>query len=609
MAHPFLDRLARGPILADGAMGTLLHARGVSFEHGFDELNSSHREMVQKVHQDYIQAGAEIIETNTFAANRFKLAHHGLEEKVRDLNRAGAKVAREAREVSGRSIFIAGSLGPTGKHLEPWGKMKAGEARDAFREQIEALLEGGVDLFIFETFSDLREMLLVVEACRQVTDLPIIAEMTFNEEGMTLGGNPPEEVVKELSTRSVEVIGANCSVGPQRLIEVLERMEVLGERKLAAMPNAGFPRMIDGRYIYFSSPEYFAECTEKFLRAGAWVLGGCCGTTPAHIQAMAEVLRRVNGMTRVAVSVESAPTERIEITSTPRELSLFARKAGREFTVSVELDPPKGVSTQKILEGARLLKENGIQVVNIADSPMAQVRMSCIALAILALRIGLDVVLHFTCRDRNLMGLQSDLLGAHALGIRNILALTGDPPSVGDYPGVTAVYDADSVGLVGILSSLNQGKDIVGNSIGQPTSFFVGAALNGNAPDLGAEADKVKRKRDNGASFLFTQPVYQTRDLERLLDLIREVNLPVFMGILPLMSSKQAEFLHNEVPGMAIPQAVRDRLRRAGDGTAKEGVALAQEMLLSAKELVAGAYLLPSFGRYETIVEVVKVLK
>jgi homocysteine S-methyltransferase len=386
-------------------------------------------------------------------------------------------------------------------------------------------------------------------------------------------------------------------------------MEVLGERKLAAMPNAGFPRMIDGRYIYFSSPEYFAECTEKFLRAGAWVLGGCCGTTPAHIQAMAEVLRRVNGMTRVAVSVESAPTEIIEITAPPRELSLFARKAGMEFTVSVELDPPKGVSTQKIMEGARLLKENGIQVVNIADSPMARVRMSCIALAILALRIGLDVVLHFTCRDRNLMGLQSDLLGAHALGIRNILALTGDPPSVGDYPGVTAVYDADSVGLVGILSSLNEGKDIVGNSIGQPTSFFVGAALNGNAPDLGAETDKAKRKRDNGASFLFTQPVYQARDLERLLDLVREVNLPVFTGILPLMSSKQAEFLHNEVPGMAIPQAVRDRLRRAGNGTAKEGVALAQEMLLSAKKLVAGAYLLPSFGRYETIVEVVKVLK
>jgi homocysteine S-methyltransferase len=407
----------------------------------------------------------------------------------------------------------------------------------------------------------------------------------------------------------VEVIGANCSVGPQRLIEVLERMEAQGERKLSAMPNAGFPRMIDGRYLYFSSPEYFAECTEKFLRAGAWVLGGCCGTTPAHIAAMAEVLRRVNGMTPVAVRVEPAPAEKIEIPSPPRVPSLFAQKAGREFTVSVELDPPKGVSTQKILEGARLLKENGIQVVNIADSPMARVRMSCIALAILALRIGLDVVLHFTCRDRNLMGLQSDLLGAHALGIRNVLALTGDPPSVGDYPGVTAVYDADSVGLVGILSSLNQGKDIAGNSIGQPTSFFIGAALNGNAPDLQAETDKVKRKRDNGANFLFTQPVYQAEGLERLLDLIQAVRLPVFVGILPLMSSKQAEYLHNEVPGMAIPQAVRDRLRAAGDGAAKEGIALAQEMLLAARKLASGAYLLPSFGRYETIVEVVKVLK
>lgn len=606
MPHPFLDRLARGPLLADGAMGTLLHARGVSFEHGFDELNTSHREMVVKVHQDYIASGAELIETNTFGANRIKLSHHGLEEKVRDLNRSGAGAAREAREVSGMNIFIGGSLGPTGKHLEPWGKLKAQEALGAFREQIEALLEGGVDLFIFETFSDLKEILLAVEACRQVTDLPIIAEMTFTEEGMTLGGNSPEEVVRELSARPVEIIGANCSVGPQRLIEVLERMETLGERRLSAMPNAGFPRLVDGRYIYFSSPEYFAECTERFLRAGAWILGGCCGTTPAHIKAMQEVLNRVDGMTKVELQAAPSKVERIEIVPAPRELSHFARKAGREFTVSVELDPPKGVSTQKIMEGARLLKENGIHVVNIADSPMARVRMSCIAMATLAQQIGLDVVMHFTCRDRNLMGLQSDLLGAHALGIRNILALTGDPPSVGDYPGVTAVYDVDSVGLVGILQSLNAGKDIAGNSIGAPTSFFIGAALNGNAPDLKVEVEKLRHKKDHGANFLFTQPVYQAQDLERLLDLIQGVNLPLFVGILPLMSAKQAEFLHNEVPGMAIPKEVRDRIRRSGDGAAKEGITMAQEMLLAARRLVAGAYLLPSFGRYETIVEVIK---
>jgi len=609
MADPFLERLKKGAILCDGAMGTLLYSRGTGFEHPFDELNLSKPDMVQKVHQDYIRAGAEIIETNTFGGNRFRLGAHGLPGKVREINLKGARIAREAREIEGEPVFVAGSIGPLGRPLAPIGKITLKQAFEAFQEQAEALLEGGVDLFIIETFSDLIEIKEAIKGVRKVSKLPIIAQMTFSEEGLTLMGHTPFEIAKELEKMEVEVIGVNCSVGPQKVLDAIHQMRKGTSFKLSAQPNAGFPRFVDGRFIYLSSPEYFAEYTRRFLSAGVAVLGGCCGTTPQHIQAMCEVLQEEKPGSNENVGVIEAE-KKVEEKVTVEELlepSIFVSKLKEKFVISMELDPPRGVNPKKVLRQAQLIKDRGVDAVNIADSPMARVRMSCLSLAALVKeKVGLEVILHLTCRDRNLMGLQSDLLGAHALGIRSILAITGDPPRLGDYPHATAVYDVDSIGLLKIIKKLNQGTDWAGNSIGSPTSFCIGVGVNPTAVDFEKEIQRLKQKVEAGADFIFTQPLYDKETLEGLLRRTEGLNIPILVGVLPLHSFRQAEFLHHEVPGITIPQKIRDRMKGAGEKGIEEGVSIAKEFLEEIRERISGIYLVPSFGKVEQALEVVE---
>jgi methionine synthase I (cobalamin-dependent)/5,10-methylenetetrahydrofolate reductase len=609
MLDPFLERLKKGVVLCDGAMGTLLYSRGIGFEQPFDELNLSKPEMVQKAHQDYIKAGAEIIETNTFGANRFRLGAHGLQGKVKEINSKGAKLAREAREIEGEPVFVAGSIGPLGRPLAPIGKITLSQACEAFQEQAEGLLEGGVDLFIIETFSDLIEIKEAIKGVRKVSQLPIIAQMTFSEEGLTLMGYTPFEIAKELEKMKVQVIGVNCSVGPQRVLDVIYQMKKVTSLKLSAQPNAGFPRFVDGRFIYLSSPEYFAEYTTKFLNAGVAIVGGCCGTTPQHIAAMAKVLKEKKSSLIEDVGITEVEKE-LEEKVTVEELiepSTFASKIKEKFVISVELDPPRGVNPKKILRHAQMIKDKGIDAVNIADSPMARIRMSCLTLAALVKeKVGLEVILHLTCRDRNLMGLQSDLMGAHALGIRNILAVTGDPPRLGDYPHATAVYDVDSIGLVKIIKRLNQGTDWTGNSIGSPTSFSIGVGVNPTALDFEKEMERLKQKVEAGADFIFTQPLYDGEILKGFLKRIEGLNIPIVVGLLPLHSFRHAEFLHNEVPGITIPQKIRDRMKQAGEKGIEEGIFIAKEFLEEIKEIISGVYLVPSFGKVELALEVVE---
>jgi homocysteine S-methyltransferase len=610
MEKTFLERIKKGVILCDGAMGTLLYARGVPYERCFDEQNLSNPQLVQQIHLDYIKAGAEIIETNTFGANRIRLKAHGLDVKVKEINFRGAKLARETRDISGEEVLVAGSVGPLGNPLATFGRIPPQETETLFEEQASALLEGGVDLFIIETFFDLEEAILAVSAIKKICQLPIVAQMSFGEDGKTFMGNSPQKVALELEKLGVDVIGANCSVGPQKMLEVIYGFKEVTQAFLSAQPNAGMPRFVDGKYIYFTSKEYFAEYAKKFVEAGVKIIGGCCGTTPDHIQAMAQAIEEMKSQevkeTKIFFPVKEKIEEKEKLEK-PKAVSPFASKLGKKFMVSVELDPPRGINANKILKSAQKLFESGVDGVNIADSPMARVRMSCLSVAyLIKTQIGMETVLHFTCRDRNLMGLQADLLGAHALGIQNILAVTGDPPSLGDYPQATAVYDVDSIGLVKIIQRLNQGMDWAGNSIGGPTSFCVGVAVNPAAYDLDKEFDRFERKVESGAKFAFTQPQYELKTLEKFLNKTRHLKIPIFLGILPLHSFRHAEFLHNEVPGIQIPLEQRERMRKAQDNGQEEGTQMAKELLLQAKDMVAGVYLMPSFGKYDLVLDVLE---
>jgi len=629
--HPFLARLDQGVLLADGAMGTLLYDKGIPFDRSFDALNLTDPALIQSVHREYIRAGAEVIETNTFGANRFRLAAHGVTDSARQVNRAGAQVARNAREEVGESVFVAGAIGPLGKPVAPLGTIPGDEALAAYREQAEGLVEGGVDLILVETQTDLVEALLAVDAVRSVTaDLPLVVEMTYTEDGRTLHGTYPEDVVRALAGKSVDVIGANCSVGPAELLEIVGRYRRKTERPIAVMPNAGMPRLVNGRFIYLSSPEYFADYATRFADAGARLIGGCCGTTPAHIRRMREALARRPAGVKARGAAEGAPAagsgsappapprhaptiSTIEEAPAPTDLAqrsgLAAKLARREFVVSVEVDPPRGVRPRKMIEGATLLKTAGVDTINVADSPMARVRMSSIALAtMIESRVGIETILHFTCRDRNLMGIQSDLMGAHALGIRNILALTGDPPRSGDYPGTTAVFDVDSVGLIRVLGKLNAGMDLGGNSIGEPTRFVIGCAVNPAAPELDAEIERFRAKVEAGAEFAMTQPLYEMATLTRFLKALGTPRIPILLGLLPLQSHRHAEFLHNEVPGIVIPEPARKAMREAGDRGIDVGIEMCLDLLVEARALVEGAYLMPSFGRYEVVARVVEAV-
>ena len=623
MSHPFLKRLEQGVVLADGAMGTVLYDRGITFDRSFDLLNIQEPALVQSIHRDYIRAGAELIETNTFGASRIRLAAHGESQDARRVNRAGAQLARNAREEVGEAVFVAGAIGPLGKPVAPLGTITKEEALEAYVEQVEGLVEGGVDLLIIETQTDLEEMKLAIQAVRQVTDLPLVAQMTFTEDERTLYGAYPEDVVRATQSLGVNVLGANCSVGPQKLLEIVQRLRRRTQLPISVMPNAGLPRFVSGRFLYLASPDYFADYAVRFKAAGANLIGGCCGTTPAHIRRMREALTRPSAGAAEAVAADRAsaaaapapPTPQIAheepVSDDPASRSLLARKlANKEFVVSVEVDPPRGARPKKMIEGAQFLKASGVDVINVADSPMARVRMSSLALAsMISQQVGVETILHFTCRDRNLMGIQSDLMGAHALGIRNILALTGDPPRAGDYPNATAVFDVDSVGLIRILGQLNAGTDLAGNSIGEPTRFVIGCAVNPASEDIDAELVRFQKKIEAGAEFTMTQPLYEMEPLTRFLKAVGKKRVPVLLGLLPLQSHRHAEFLHNEVPGINIPDHAREAMRVAGDKGIEVGIEMCRALLLKAKDMVEGAYLMPSFGRYEVVARVAEVVR
>jgi homocysteine S-methyltransferase len=613
-ASPFLDRLAEGPLLCDGAMGTMLYARGVPLDACFDVLNESNGSLVQSIHTEYLSAGADLIETNTFGANRFKLAVHGLDARVREINRTGAKVARDVRESMGRDAFVLGSIGPLGKYLAPLGTISAAEGRAAFREQAEGLLEGGADAFIFETFSDLEEIRLAVEAVRSITDLPIIAQVAFTEEEVTFTGRSAVEVAQALRELPVQVIGANCSVGSSVLYDILEQMlPEAGALPISIQPNAGLPSRLGERLIYLSSPAYMAEYAGKMLEAGARIVGGCCGTTPDHIRAMrAAVDRHVpTGARARRISVSSPVREEAPALRTTVAPTLLARRLeGGEFVVTVELDPPRGHNIEKLVQGAKLLKERGVEIVDINDGSLGRVRMSVLPTAILVREAtGLDINMHFTCRDRNLMGIQADLLGAHAVGIRNILAIKGDPPRAGDYVNTTAIFDVNAIGLVRIIRGMNEGRDATGNSIGEPTSFSVGVGLNPAAEDPDREIQRLLRKVEAGARWAQTQPVYDFEAFDRFLARAGKLPVPVIVGILPLHSYRHAEFLHNEVPGIRIPEHARARMREAGERALPVGIEMAQGLLREVRRRYGGAYLMPSFGRFEVVAEVLDALR
>ena len=640
MEHLLLEQLQQRPLLCDGAMGTLLYARGVTYEQCFDELNITQPELIQSIHREYISAGAQIIETNTFGANRVKLDGYQLGDRVREINSRAVRLAREAREISGQPVFVAGAVGPSGQPLQAPNEQRLSELRGIFREQIEALLEGGADMLILETFSSLAELRQAVLAAQEAGGVPIVAQMSFYEDGHTLSGQSAARVAAVLNDLGVNVMGTNCSVGPAATLDVMQEMisaaKQLGDDLQAtpalfsAQPNAGLPTRIGNRFFYMATPDYFADYALRFAQAGVHLIGGCCGTTPRHIAAMRKALDEHFGIsTQFSTAMVKETEEKVTETSNgpttiaglieeevilPRQgtpTRLQEKLASGEFVVSVELDPPKGLNPTKILEGAALLQQAGVNCINIADSPMARVRMGCIAMArLIQDHLGLETIIHFTTRDRNLMALQSELLGAHALGIRNILALTGDPLRLGDYPNTTGVWDVDSIGLIQVLRGMNEGHDAAGSSIGAQSCFHIGAALNLNMTEeeTTQEIEKYRRKLEAGAHFIMTQPIYELAPLLRFLERVGKPSIPVILGCIPLHSSRHAEFLHNEVPGITIPEEVRARMRAAGERGHEEGLKLAQELLSAARSMVQGVYLMPSYGRYDVVGKLTKML-
>lgn len=617
MTLPFLERLAQEkPLLADGAMGTLLHARGVSSQAGFDELNLTRPELVAQVHREYIAAGAELVETNTFAANRYKLAEYGLADRVRDINIAGARLAREAAEVSGHDVYVAGSLGPLGIGIQPFGRTRPEDARAAFAEQIGALAEGGADLILLETFTDLHEIKQALAAAREAApDLPVVCEMTFAQDNRTLLGDTPAQVARELHEAGADVIGVNCSGGPEQISRIVQAMRhAVPDALCSAMPNAGFPQHVGGRTMYCATDDYFGDYALTLRSLGASIIGGCCGTTPAHIAAMRAALDSpsrpvTNGLPMIEFMAEDEP-------DAPERPTEMARKlAEGRFVISVEMKPPRAYSLNRLLASAQLLQSAGADVLNIADSPTARMRMSPWAVChVLQSRLGLETVLHFPTRGRNLLRIQGDLLGAHALGLRNIFVCMGDPTRIGDYPEAMDNYDIVPTGLIKLVDQrLNQGQDQAGNSIGQPTSFNIGCALNMGAADVDKEIELLRKKMANGADFALGQAVFEPVIAERFLRRYEErvgepLRLPVLMGVMPLYSLKHAQYLHNEIPGISIPEPLLKRMEDAGDDAPQEGVRIAQGLLRDMRDMVQGAYIIPAFGYYNLAAQVMEAL-
>jgi len=610
--QPFLEALSDRVLVCDGAMGTMLYARGVFINRSFDSLNITQPDTVAEVHLAYVRAGADVLETNTFGANRIKLGNFGLGERVHDINVQGARIARHAAR---EQAYVAGAVGPLGVRIEPWGKMGVDEAEEFFREQVSALLDGRVDLFILETFRDLHELAAAVRAVRGLCSLPIVAQMTTEEDGNSLDGTPPEQFGPELERLGVEVIGVNCSVGPAPMLETVARMSRAVDRPLAAQPNAGNPRDVEGRTIYLCSPEYMASYARRFVARGVRLVGGCCGTTPDHIREIRAAVRAVtpgaDARPRASATVESGD---VPAAAVPREQkSRLAHALARgTFASLVELWPPKGHEPALVIEKARALRIRGIDAINIPDGPLASARMSALSLAVLVeQQAGIETVLHYACRDRNLLGMQSDLLGAHAMGVRNVLLVTGDPPKLGDYPKATGVFDVDSIGLTNVVARLNRGLDVGGQRISRPTGFHIGVAVNPTALDAEQEYRRFAYKVEAGAEYAVTQLVFDIEALDRFLAKTASMRIPIIAGVWPLESAVNAEFLANEVPGVRVPEAVVARMRAAAtpEAALDEGVAIAREIVTAVRDRVQGIQVgLPS-GRVETALAVLDAVR
>ena len=601
----------------DGAMGTMLYSKGIYINRCYDELNLVAADLVREVHSEYIRAGAEIIETNTFGATANKLQSYGLDSNLREINIRAARIAREA---AGDRIFVAGAIGPLGLRIEPYGPTSFDEARVMFSEQVAALLEGGVDLFVLETFSDISELRQAISAVRELCDLPVVAQVTIQMDGNTLFGTTPEVFTTRLDEWGADVIGLNCGVGPALVLNAIEKMRPLTTRKLSAQPNAGLPRDVGGRQIYMCSPEYMAEYSRRIVQTGAKFVGGCCGTTPAHIKMIADALRQLNPRTqKVVVGQPTAAVHELKPPGVnvvpPEERSNWARKIAKgEFVTTVEVLPPKGCNPWKTLDSIRLLKDAGVDGVNIPDGPRAQTRMGAMATAVMVQReIGMESVLHYCCRDRNLLGMMSDLLGAAALGLRNLLLITGDPPKMGPYPDATAVFDIDAIGLTNMVNKLNHGLDIGNNPIGDPTSFSIGVGVNPGAVNMEEELRRFEWKIEAGAEYAITQPVFDTQQLRDFLKRIEHCRIPIVAGIWPLVSFRNAEFLHNEVPGVHVTSDIMDRMRAASaiskEAGRDEGLKIARESLLEVRELIQGVQVSAPFGNVKYALEVFEVLE
>ncbi|MGI8470512.1 MAG: bifunctional homocysteine S-methyltransferase/methylenetetrahydrofolate reductase [Pyrinomonadaceae bacterium] len=607
-----------GVFVFDGAVGTRFYDKGVYINRSYDELNLVQPDLVREVHAEYVRAGADIIETNTFGATRHRLQQYSLENKLREINIAGVRIAREA---AADKAFVAGAVGPLDLRIEPYGPTSFDEAKELFSEQISALLEGGVDLFVLETFSDLSEIEQAIRAVRELSDLPIFAQVTITTEGNMVFGATPEIFTKKLDELGADVIGLNCGVGPTHILNALEKMRSVTTKKLSAQPNAGLPRDVQGRQFYMCSPEYMSKFAKRFIKAGASFIGGCCGTTPKHIKLISDSVRAVSPRARKlpassneTISVKDLTPPDVQVVP-PEMRSKWAAKIARgEFVTSVEVLPPKGCDAAKTLDSIRLLKDSGVDAVNIPDGPRAQTRMSAQATAVLVEReIGIEAVLHYCCRDRNLLGMMSDLLGAAALGVNNLLIITGDPPKMGPFPDATAVFDIDSIGLTNMVNKLNHGLDLGNNPIGCPTRFSIGVGVNPGAINLEEEIRRFEWKVEAGAEYAITQPVYDTEQLRSFLKKIEYCKIPIVAGIFPFVSYRNAEFMHNEVPGVNVTPEILERMRKASDiskETARdEGLKIARESLTEIRDLISGVQVSAPFGNVKYALQVFEVLE
>ncbi|MEQ1921075.1 MAG: bifunctional homocysteine S-methyltransferase/methylenetetrahydrofolate reductase [Pyrinomonadaceae bacterium] len=613
----FRDLLASDSVYVfDGAVGTRLYFKGIYINRSYDELNITNPDLVREVHEEYIAAGADIIETNSFGATRHHLQSYGLESKLKEINIAAVHIAREA---AGNKVYVAGAIGPLGLRLEPFGPTSFDEAKEMYREQVEALLEGGVDLFILETFSELPLIEQAIKAVRELSDLPIVAQFAIQMDGKTTFGTTPEAFTAALDKLDVDVIGLNCGMGPNHVLNALEKMRAVTNKPLSAQPNAGLPRDVQGRQFYMGSPEYMAEYSRRFVQAGAKFVGGCCGTTPTHIKLISESIRSVSPRVSAAsfhaqpATVAELKPDDVQVVN-PVDRSRWSAKIARgEFVTSVEVLPPKGCDAEKTLDSIRLLKDAGVDGVNIPDGPRAQTRMSAQATAVLVEReIGIEAVLHYCCRDRNLLGMMSDLLGASALGLHNLLLITGDPPKMGPYPDATAVFDIDAIGLTNMVNKLNHGLDLGNNPIGKPTAFSIGVGVNPGAVNMEEEIRRFEWKVEAGAEYAITQPVFDTEQLKRFLDLIEHVRIPIVAGIWPLISYRNAEFMHNEVPGVNVTPEILERMRAASDISKEagrdEGIRIARESLSEVKDVIQGVQVSAPFGNVKYALQVFEAL-